>query len=344
MNSSLECLPGIDTVGIGFDAIKGQSFGVGRQVIDFTNLNGNQYLDPFGNATHYAYPDQVQVKAKSTQFMGHSVYRSVNEYVASQSMSANVDASFGGFFSASVATQSAKSTMQDGLHIVAESNCELGLYSITLDPSSLLTPCSKFQDYVSMLPETYDEDKYFQLISDYGTHYVAATTQGGLATMSTTISQDYYSQKSDSNIQAQLQVAWGQFGGGGGGGSSSKEFDASWTSNAISSTYTAGGDPSIKSFNSEDEWNAWAKSVTQGSPVVTSYTLEFLYTLIAEGSVRDNVKNATFAYAAMNNATFPVADPTSYQMDWCDCYSETTYHNFMDTCTHNNLKECAMLG
>ena len=256
--------------------------------------------------------------------MGHNVYRSVNDYVSSQCIRANVDAGFGGFFSASVATNTAAQTMKQGLEIVAESQCEIGLYTITLDPSLLLSKQlnSKFSDYLAALPDKYDNDTYSKFIKDYGTHYVSAATLGGLATMSTTISQEYFSQKSDTNIQAQLQVAWGKFGGGGDGGSSSEDFDSQWSTNAKSTTFTAGGDPAIKSFNSDEEWTKWAKSVQQGSPIITTYSLDFLYELVPEGSKRDNIKKATFDYAAAHKATFAVADPTTYQMGWCDCYFE----------------------
>ena len=66
--------------------------------------------------------------------------------------------------------------------------------------------------------------------------------------MKTVISHDYFSRNSDANIQVNLAVAWGMFGGGAGGGTSSKSFSADWTSNAVSTTRVEGGDPAINNF------------------------------------------------------------------------------------------------
>ena len=61
----------------------------------------------------------------------HSVYRSVADYVTSQSHEAHASAHAGMFFKASVDTKWASSHMSDGLHIVAVSEYEVGVFSIT---------------------------------------------------------------------------------------------------------------------------------------------------------------------------------------------------------------------
>ena len=316
------CLPGIDAVGIGFDAVYGTSRGVGRQVANFSFTEpGQTWTDPFGNQTAYSFPDQAKVTQKTTQFLGHQIYRSVNEYVQQQSVNADVKVGIGPWFSASVDTQNAHSVMKDGLHLVAESTCELGIYQITLDPGLLLTPHPKLAQYVALLPDQYDPAAYGQFVADWGTHFVSSATLGGKARMSTTISQEYYSHQSDRSIQAQLQISWGRFGGGGGGGSSSHTHDATWTQNANSQTFTEGGDPAIKSFNSAVEWTQWAQSVETTSPIVTSYTLDPIHFLVPEGPKRANVQQAVNQYAEAHNTTFPAADPAGYRMGWCDCYN-----------------------
>jgi len=158
---------------------------------------------------------------------------------------------------------------------------------------------------------------YAQVVKYYGTHYVAAGTLGGRANMRTVISHDYYSTQSDSSISAQIHVTWNLFGGGGGGGSSSNKTDQRWTQNSESSTHTEGGDPSIKSFNSAEEWKAWALSVETTSPVVTSVALEPLWSLVADTQKRSNMMKAIAVYAS--NESFPIAALEGYRMDWCDC-------------------------
>jgi hypothetical protein len=105
--------------------------------------------------------------------------------------------------------------------------------------------------------------------------------------------------------------------------SSSKKHDSTWSQNAESTTYTEGGDPAIKSFNSDTEWTAWAQSVEKGSSIVTSHSLELIHMLIPAGARRDNVLKAVSAYAAANNISFPAAELANYKMGWCDCKNET---------------------
>lgn len=324
-----QCLPGVDALGIGFDAVFGaQALGVGRQVINFSFTDPSKtYLDPFGNTTIYSYPDQAYVMQSTSQFLGHNVYRSVTDYVHDQATDARVDAGIGGFFSASVETKSASQTMMDNLHIIAESKAQVGIYTVTLDPALLLGPASKFAQYVNLLPDTYDDQAYAQFIQDWGTHYVSAATFGGVAKMHTTISHSYYSYHSDSAIQVNLKVMWGLFGGGGGGGSSSHTTDADWQASASSYTTTSGGDPSIRSFNSSDEWSRWAQSVLLGSPIVTSYTLEDISAIVPNGTRRENVQKAVLSYVALHNSSFPPASPTNYTMDYCDCKSAGDTHS-----------------
>ena len=135
------------------------------------------------------------------------------------------------------------------MHIVAVSKSLLSIYSATLQPGALLTPDPYFQSYVDTLPPTYDWQAYSKFVLNYGTHFVSAAMFGGSAQMKTVITQDYYSRYSDSDIEANLRVAWGLFGGGGGGGSSSKSFTSDWTSNAVSNTFLDGGDPAIRALN-----------------------------------------------------------------------------------------------
>ena len=115
-------------------------------------------------------------------------------------------------------------------------------------------------------------------------------------------------------------MSWGLFGGGAGGGSSSKTHDSTWSENAESTTYTSGGDPAIKSFNSTDDWKQWVESIETTLPVMTSYTLEPIHLLA--GTKQQNVKQAVTEYALANNVTFPAADLTQLRMDWCDCYRQ----------------------
>jgi hypothetical protein len=51
--------------------------------------------------------------------------------------------------------------------------------------------------------------------------------------------------------------------------------------------------------------------------VLTSVSLEPLWSLIPSGPKQSNVIKAVAAYAS--NETFPAADLSNYTMGWCDC-------------------------
>lgn len=206
---SQPCLPGLDGLGLGFDAVRGSSFGVGRRIVSFNFSQGHTYTDPFGNRTVYSVPDEADVATGSTQFMGHAVARSVSDFVATQASWAGVDAHFGPWFSASFETKDVASKMQDSMHIVIDSRSKVTLYVATLDPPWQLSPDPKFQQAVNALPATYDAAAYADIVKYYGTHYVAVAEFGGLSRMRTIASQSYYSVTSDSELQAQAQASSG---------------------------------------------------------------------------------------------------------------------------------------
>lgn len=316
------CLPGIDIIGVGFDAVKGKSFGVGLQVIKLSYADGNTYRDPFGNRTVYAYPDQAKVTTSSGQFMGHHVVRSVASWVSTQATWANLDASYGPWFSASDETQRVSSVMSDGLHIAIESRCKLSLYAVTLLPAFQLSTDPNFQVMIDKLPEAYNAAMYGEVVKTYGTHYVGVAEFGGLATMQTVVDHNYYSTTSDAELQAQARIQWSFFGGGGGGGTSRNSTSQGWQSGTTSSTSLQGGNPAIRSFSSSAEWSQWAKSVETSAPVQTQIQLRGLWTVVQDKGKASNLQRAVLEYAMAHNKSWPGADPANYTMQWCDCHSE----------------------
>jgi hypothetical protein len=218
--------------------------------------------------------------------------------------------------------------MSDSLHIVAVSEYEVGVFSITLKPPVLLEAHADFLKYVDSLPESYDPAMYQNFITFYGTHYPTQVTLGGRARMKTVISNAFFSTQSDSSITASVSASWGSLGGGGGGSSASNTTTQEWKSNSDINTETVGGDPSINAFcNMTDPqadcysqgqgWANWVKSVEHGAPVVTSMQLEPVWSLVPPGPKQDNVMKAVQAYAS--NATWPSANLPQVRMDWCDC-------------------------
>ena len=296
----------------------------------------------FGNHTVYNFADQMNVVGQPSGELQTNIFRSVEEYVHYQSMRARAHIKVGPWFSASVDTSKAQKIMRDALHIYAETTIEIGVYDITLDPAPLLSPADKFARYIATLPEQYDQDRYAEFIQDWGTHYMNSASFGGRASMSTIISQDYFSRQSDSSISTQLSVQWGLFGGGGGGGTTANTTTSDFRKSSSSSTHSIGGDPAVRSFKSKADWAQWAKSVETTSPAVTKYTLTLLHNLVPDAARRSNVLQAINEYAAAHNTTFPKANLTTVTMGWCDCYTEGLQAE--GPCPIGAGQTCAKLG
>ena len=315
------CLPGLDAIGIGYDAVTGGFSGSQPVVLFNFTRPGNFYPNPFDNGTSYSYPDQTTVRGHSEKTTSHSVYRSVSDYVSSQSHEAHASAHAGGFFKASVETKWASSHMSDSLHIVAVSEYEVGVYSIALQPPPLLKAHPDMLAYIDMLPEAYDDGAYQNFITYYGTHYPFQVTLGGRARMKTVISNAFSSTHSDSSITASVHASWCGIGGGGGASSSSSTTSQEWENSTDIVTETVGGDPAISAFSNATTggqgWADWVKSVERGAPVVTSMQLEPVWSLVPPGPKQDNVIKAVQLYAS--NATWPAANLSQYMMSWCDC-------------------------
>ena len=317
------CLPGMDAVGVGFDAVTGTYSGNPVIALNYTDAD-NVWPNPFDNGTSYSYADQATVRGHTEKNTAHTVYRSVTDYVTSQSNEAHASVSYGMFFKASVETKWASAHMSDSLSIVAVSEYEVGLYSVTLKPPQLLQAHPDFLKYVDMLPDTYDAAAYQNFITYYGTHYPFQVALGGRARMKTVVANAFSSTHSDSDITASLSASWGKLGGGGGGSSASNATSQAWQDSTTIATLTVGGDPAIDAFSTTTAngqgWANWVKSVEHGAPVVTSMQLEPVWSMVPAGPKQDNVLKAVQAYAS--NETFPSADLTQIRMSWCDCYEE----------------------
>ena len=74
--------------------------------------------------------------------------------------------------------------------------------------------------------------------------------------MKTMLAQSYYSTTTDSSIQADLEAAWGSFGGSDSGSSSSYTASAKFDGNAAIETQALGGDPAISQFTDRLGWKA----------------------------------------------------------------------------------------
>ena len=86
--ATFPCLPGIDSIGIGYDAVRGSSRGVGRPVVKFDYDKAGVWQDPFSNRSAYNYPNQCTVQEQTDQTTTHKVPMTMTRMTTSRATSA----------------------------------------------------------------------------------------------------------------------------------------------------------------------------------------------------------------------------------------------------------------
>ena len=321
--STLPCLPGLDSIGIGWNAITGSSAAVALRVVDFTYGHNHSYHTLFGSKLHCAVPDQANVVTETGGDREQTMIRSVTDWTSDQATSAKVDAhaGFGEFaFSLSASTKSVAQAVQYGANSMIVTRTRMSLYDVTLHPPAQLTPNSNFKESVEGLPTEYNEAQYIQFVRTYGTHYVKGAQFGGLSEMTSTIDSKYAGKTTEHELLAQASVQYGLYGGGGSVSHSDKTTSDQWTASSSSTTTTKGGDPLYTDFYTAEVWNKWALSVeTQEAPAKTQNYVEGLWHMVADAGKKDNLKKAILAYAKQEGKVFPEPKPPVIEMGSCDC-------------------------
>lgn len=190
--NDLPCLPGIDTMGLGFDIVRGTSERM-QSLVRFA-YPGETYVNPFNASLQYAVPQGVTVvdNTHGQQSVSSNVYYNASTYAQSLAAAASASLTIGAF-SASASTQYYKSVLDNAASYgcVVDSKLEITLYDITLPPSLFLNITAYFASYVKTLPTQYDKSTYSKFLQLYGTHYVSAATFGGEGHMSTAANSVY---------------------------------------------------------------------------------------------------------------------------------------------------------
>ena len=273
-NPIMPWIPGIDSVGRGFDAYTGESTFF-QQAISFS-WGGDVYpqgASP-GNQNVYAVPaevDSVINKPCTETSSTSSVSRTADEYrtklAASFGLSGALD-SLSGSFGYSNVKQTLRESSSYGSVVTTEQ--KIRNYQITLRTSTLLNTTQQFQDMVAKLPVSYNAsdasvDLFTQLIAHYGTHYISSAKFGGVATQEMAVNEEFSKSNSVETIgmNANLRFKWLQL-------SFSRTTSTSDASEAFSrcdssSSTLLGGDP-----NDLSGWLSWKNTVKAAPAMIAS--------------------------------------------------------------------------
>lgn len=252
------CIPGLDVMGVGFDAVIGSCSGL-QPVFNFTFSDPpDLYVNPFNDTLQYAVPNEVSVRdnTASRADLTSSTYFDADTYGYDLSHSAGIKG-FLNAFSGSASYKYAKQVLTDsgsfGAFTVTTS--AVTLYDITLKSPLELRPSPGFQKAIDLLPQNYDPDVYMQFLRTFGTHYVSSCTFGGMGQMTSAVNREYSRTSSSVSISAQAGFNFQFISAGGRGSSSSNQASEQFLNGSVFQTTLVGGDPTMLK-----DWDTWLKT------------------------------------------------------------------------------------
>lgn len=309
--NNLPCLPGIDTLGTGFDILTGTSVGK-QQVLDFT-YNANQiYVNPFNRSLQYAVPDNVTVRddTGSSSTLETKTFYTSQEYATSLAVSVSVSASLKVFinaFSASASVSVARKFLSSssGFGSYSASTETAKLYEVVLPPGMASPKTNIFQTAWQKLPTSYNTSSapiFENFFSYFGTHYIESAIFGGMGIMTCAVNAGYTNTHSSSETDAQASLHFGFLKSGGSSSSAKDQADTSFTNQSYFSASTVGGDPTLGDLT---DWSDWVKTF-YNAPAQVAYKLRPITDLISDPGIANAVGDAVVAYAGgylSNNCT-----------------------------------------
>jgi len=203
-------IAGIDSLGVGFDLLSGKSK---LPAVSYSYNDETKWFNPYTSETSEV-PDQVGKIAISAQAaLGTQVYLTAAEYAAGVAQVADgVEYSQwkGAAFANDEAVIKARMVFAGGEKVLVEVKEVMQLYEILLLPwqTNMLQPSRSLSAMVESLPSHYSKAEYRELVSQFGTHFVAKVILGGQAQLVTAVGAGMYFQAGG---EAVLKAAGAQF-------------------------------------------------------------------------------------------------------------------------------------
>ena len=287
------CIPGLDTMGIGFDIVTGETR---LPAVEWTFNSLNTWKSP-DTGILYSYPDQILLDKTSTSSAAQSIFTSFAEYCMN---STDVSSSGwnGYFFQFGTEQQSVMHAFDASQSIIGLAEESYISHSLNLQRS---IPSSAFNYSVSLLPNDYDQDAYFQFLLNWGTHYSNYASYGGKAKLFSYIDQDYYTTYSYSEMQNTLGIQFDGWKAGIGWGSSSSTGTYSFSEDSFQWVSFYGGDATLALTN---QWSDWIKS-TQYAPAQVYKQLLPIQNLVSNPTIAQNIALAVSDYYNQNQVSLP---------------------------------------
>lgn len=283
------CLPGLDVIGVGYDAVLGSSR---LQVMDWTYTEEKTVSI---NGEVFSVPDQVNYFSNSTGSNTPTVkvFSSAMDYASSQASDSGISAGHNIFFQMSRETSYTYSMFEgaQSILVLAEQRYPMFTLSLKYANGSL-----SFIDAIKNLPEEYDPIVYQQFIQFYGTHVVTMGEYGGKATLFSAVDQNYFLTNTQSSLESGAKIHFDDFTVGFQYGVNNSDTSASFAKESFGSMWFYGGSANVLTSIDTSDWNSWVKS-TLDSPTQISRKLLPLSEFTYSSKIAQNLERAVEEYA-----------------------------------------------
>lgn len=313
------CLPGVELLGMGWDATTGLHRPL--RIVEFTFNNDFKFKNPQSGEI-FAVPDQANaipythLEAESINIVAYSAEELSHSLSSGVNLGVGVDWGLG-LFSASAAVKTASKYLstRTSFSSYAYSTEAASVYQAILSHPNQLNYTNSFLIAMNGLPEVYDQDAYQDFIRSFGTHYLRDAYFGGFGCMTVAVNAEQAELKSEQAVAVQAGIQFRFLKANASGESASSWFLGSRQQTSYISTSLVGGRSDLGT--DLKNWNLWLKSFYKYPAVITSshtfpYTAEPLYNTFSNPITQENMKKAVVSYLKSN--PFPPAPPCRQQV------------------------------
>eukprot|EP00029_Vermamoeba_vermiformis_P000401 TRINITY_DN1045_c0_g3_i1.p1 TRINITY_DN1045_c0_g3~~TRINITY_DN1045_c0_g3_i1.p1 ORF type:complete len:894 (-),score=96.82 TRINITY_DN1045_c0_g3_i1:153-2834(-) len=300
---SHECLPGLDSFGVGFDGLTGDIKNIG--FFDWTYQKGSTYTDPFDSSITYSYPDQLSIQSTPVKNNAQNTFKSSQDYTRQLAQDVGLGFEFP-FFGLSAEAKFAESVFTGQQAVYVESKDEVGYYSLTLPPPNQLTLSSVLRDAIAALPTRADYAAYGRFVNRFGTHFISKSLYGGRVKMNTYVDSQYAQKTSSSVLNLQVKTMLEAFKLDFAANVTSTSGFSDFASSSFSEVYLEGGN--FEDFQIQD-YSQWLKSVHL-APIQISYSLASISSLISDTQKRSFMNSYMQYY--YNQVIIPDPSPITF--------------------------------
>jgi hypothetical protein len=295
------CMPGIDNLGQGFNAVKGEF--TNQNIIQFTYSKNKTFSDEHRKKT-WGLPDEINSRHLGDGSITSHVHNSTLNYMKYMSQKVGLSAK-GDWFSASVKTEQISKIVQRKSYVYAFTEQSIQVYHTIFNKIlPLLKASLDFMEVINYLPEIYNKSLYRKyLIEFFGTHFVIEAKLGGSGRTESVVSTSYVRRHDEQKVEVEASVDFNWLKANAEFRRHTRSDQREYISSSTVTTSVYGG--ASETFKLSD-WTKWALSVPF-LPQVVDYKVESICEMIKENEKKKkNCHQAVLEYVAEHKRNDPI--------------------------------------